>query len=487
MVLRAQECTSSGHHFVSIRIVNLFTVSNVGPDAVTMGLLALWNKRSTEQEWGGYSTHEGMLFRKLIGKNRSRGERILRDYPEYSMESVSFYSVVNKLVMSYREGCKKNRAHQSYSSDFLRIRSCLDNSKAKCIDHILIIDLYVDSVNVYTVSSCSASVFVVNMVIQNAHTTERYSKVMSHYLTIVQKKEDIEPVLNAIIHDINVSGRNGAFYRRNNTWHHVRWGINGIRGDTVAQEEVEGLKGKMKTAFPCLFDQSCRCYRYSPMERSLVPMTGGLYTTDSKYLKVLGRGTDTFPTNSPYRFLSYLLNNASCLDNLTANQAEVVQNLRRLFNPSFLPPLWTPPSLTSEEMRRQHSRRVKNAFQVFRNLGPEVQQRLANDTLLFISKSKKKEAMEEDEVAMEEDDQCHNSDDNQDDMMADSEEMEMESENATVMDGQALPIMTDTAIEYDLPSVNQDASSTEPVTSSATTSSGCQAEDPGMCHYLFCI
>ena len=42
--------------------------------------------------------------------------------------------------MSYRERCKRNQSHLSYSSDFLRIRSCLDNSKALCIDHILIID-----------------------------------------------------------------------------------------------------------------------------------------------------------------------------------------------------------------------------------------------------------------------------------------------------------------------------------------------------------
>lgn len=387
--------------------------------------------------------------------------------------------------MSYRERCKRNQSHLSYSSDFLRIRSCLDNSKALCIDHILIIDLYVDSVNVYTLSAHNTSVFVVNMVIQNAHTTERYSKVMSHYLTIVQKKEDVEPVLNAIIHDINVSGRNGAFYRHNNKWHHVRWGINGIRGDTVAQEEVEGLKGKMKTAFPCLFDQNCRCYRYSPMERALVPMTGSLYTKDSKYLKVLGRGTDTFPNDSPYRFLSYLLNGHSRLDNLTPYQAEVVQNLRRLFDPSYLPPLWTPPSLTNDEMRKQHSHRVKNAFQVFSDLSPQDQRRLTNDTLSFL-KIKKKEAMEEDEVAIEEDVQSHDSDDSEDDMMTDNENMEMENENATAMDIEALPIITDTAFEYDIPSVNQhDASTTEPITPSSTNDPpDCQAEVPGICHYL---
>ena len=331
---------SSNYHLESIRIVIPFIASSIGPDAVTMGLLALWNQRSTNQEWGGYSTHEGMLFRRLIGENCPRSERILRDYREYSRCFFHLVSIVNRLVMAYRDGCRRNKAHQSYSSDFLRIRSCLDNSKSKCIDHILIIDLYVDSVNVFTLSTHNTSVFVVNMVIQNAHTTERYTKVMSHYLTIVQKKEDIEPVLNAIIHDINVSGRNGAFYRRNNIWHHVRWGINGIRGDTVAQEEVEGLKGKMKTAFPCLFDQRCRSYRYSSLERSLVPMTGSLYTKDSKYLRVHGRGTDTFPSDSPYRFLSYLFNGQSRLDNLTESQFKVVQNLRRLFNPSFLPPLW---------------------------------------------------------------------------------------------------------------------------------------------------
>ena len=80
----ARDCVSIGHHFESIRNVILFTSYDVGPDAVAMGLLALWNQRSTNQEWGGYSAHEELLFRRLIGKNRSRRERILRNSSEYS-------------------------------------------------------------------------------------------------------------------------------------------------------------------------------------------------------------------------------------------------------------------------------------------------------------------------------------------------------------------------------------------------------------------
>lgn len=454
-------------HFESIRIVILFVASSTGPNAVIVGLLALWNQRRTEQGWGGYCVHEGSLFRKLTGKNGSRRERTTRGNREYSMCFLRFVTVVDKLVKDYRDGCKRNKTQERYSYNFLRIRSCLDSSKTKCIDHILIIDLYVDSVNVFTLSTHNTSVFVVNMVIQNAHTTERYSKVMSHYLTIVQKKEDIEPVLNAIIHDINVSGRNGAFYRRNNIWHHVRWGVNGIRGDTVAQEEVEGLKGKMKTAFPCLFDQRCRSYRYSPMERALVPMTGSLYTRESRHLRVHGRGTDTFPSDSPYRFLSYLFNRHSRLDNLTDSQLEVVRNLRSLFNPSFLPPLWTPPSLTSEEMRNQRRRRVNNTFQVFLNQNSEVMQCLIDDTLSFVRRNQDM-AVEEEQLEVEEDIQLRDSDEEEEnDMMMESEDVETESDDASVMDTETLPNIAVNAIEYDIPPANQpDASTTQPETPS---------------------
>ena len=77
----------------------------------------------------------------------------------------------------------------------------------KCIDHLLLLDIYVDAVDVYSLSNFGNSAFVVNMVIQNAHSAERYTKAMSHFLTIVHRKEDVEPVLNAIIRDIYITGR----------------------------------------------------------------------------------------------------------------------------------------------------------------------------------------------------------------------------------------------------------------------------------------
>lgn len=233
----------------------------------------------------------------------------------------------------------------------------------KCIDHLLLLDIYVDAVDVYSLSNFGNSAFVVNMVIQNAHSAERYTKAMSHFLTIVHRKEDVEPVLNAIIRDIYITGRNGAFYKAGKEIHHVRWAINGMRGDTVAQEEVEGNKAKKATPFPCLFDPKCRQYRYSPLEHCLVPMAGSLYTTGSRYMKVMGSATNDFPSNSIFRHISLLFHldpNDSWVK--SNGWSSTVSSFQSLFCSRNLPPPWMPPSLSTEEMRIERRKNVMDAF-----------------------------------------------------------------------------------------------------------------------------
>lgn len=250
-----------------------------------------------------------------------------------------------------------------YSSYWGRVRDSVGGGKMKCVDHLLLLDIYVDSVDVYSLSNFGNSAFVVNMVIQNAHSAERYTKAMSHFLTIVHRKEDVEPVLNAIIRDIYISGRNGAFYRAHNEIHHVRWAINGMRGDTVAQEEVEGIKAKKATSFPCLFDPNCRQYRYSPFEHCLVPMSGSLYTTGSRYMKVMGSATNNFPSDSIFRHISLLFHLDPNDTWVKSNGwSGVVKSFQSLFCSPSLPPPWMPPSLSSKEMKEERRKDVRDAF-----------------------------------------------------------------------------------------------------------------------------
>ena len=267
--------------------------------------------------------------------------------------------------MSQVQQLPKSRvnANNGYSSYWRRVRYSLGKGKMKCIDHLLLLDIYVDAVDVYSLSNYGNSAFVVNMVIQNAHSAERYTKAMSHFLTIVHRKEDVEPVLNAIIRDIYIAGRNGAFYKAGNEIHHVRWAINGMRGDTVAQEEVEGSKAKKATSFPCLFDPKCRQYRYSPLEQCLVPMSGSLYTTGSRYMKVMGSATNDFPSNSIFRHISLLFhldpNDSWVKSNGWSN---TVRSFQALFCSPNLPPPWMPPSLSTEELRVERRKTVMDAF-----------------------------------------------------------------------------------------------------------------------------
>ena len=205
----------------------------------------------------------------------------------------------------------------------------------------------------------------------------------------------------------------------------------------------------------------------------MVPMTGSLYTRDCRYLKVLGRATDAFPCDSPYRFISYLMNQQSDLSNLQPNQMKAVTNVRKLFNPSFLPPLWTPPSLTSEEMRDQRRQRVSQAFSFISGLNHDIQQQYCDDIRGFLNTASKEDMEEEQAGHMEEEDEIPVSDSDltEDELMAESEEVGAEDEELYSMEMERQSNSTVLPLEYDIPEVSQqDGSSIRPSVCSSNAS-----------------
>ena len=138
---------------------------------------------------------------------------------------------------------------------------------------------------------------------------------------------------------------------------HIRWTFNGIHGDTVAQESMEG-----STKFPAVLNDSYHSFRFSLLEGGFVHMTGTCYTSWDQYCTVIGRAFDAMHPKSGYRMAAVAALNAtycdtlSTLDDMTYMELLELRDLFGLF-PKNSWHLWLPlvlPTGQEWENRRNH-------------------------------------------------------------------------------------------------------------------------------------
>lgn len=227
--------------------------------------------------------------------------------------------------------------------DYARIRWERPSNDVTITDHVILLDLYVDSVVSYMASKCNNSLFVVNLMINNAPVAERNTKAFSHFLAVIQDKKDIKSALRFIIKDLSITGKNGVYLFHKGHWIHIRWAVTGIHGDTVAQEEMEELVNKKFMWNPCVFDHTCECTNVSGSEGLGLPQTVCAKVGQFSSWKLPPRNFSRFPRDSPYRFLSLanVKRNSSRQDTTdeVTREDEALRNLMKyLGHPSVLIP-----------------------------------------------------------------------------------------------------------------------------------------------------
>lgn len=234
------------------------------------------------------------------------------------------------------------------------------------MEHVLLIDLYVDGIESFAVSTTNTSLYVVNAMINNAPSSERNTKRLSHFLAVIHEAEDIMPVMKCIVKDLTITGKNGIYVNIDRQWHHIRWGITGIHGDTVAQEETAGMRNKKFTLFPCLYNESCEATVLSPCEGICVPQRIKAPGASTE-MKMLPRTVDRFPLDSPYRYLT------SCYRNGVPELGEGLTNPAReqslaslksfftLFKMKL--PCWTPPAVPIDSLMVWRKERIEKMVQ----------------------------------------------------------------------------------------------------------------------------
>ena len=258
--------------------------------------------------------------------------------------------------------------------DYARIRWERPSNDVTITDHVILLDLYVDSVVSYMASKCNNSLFVVNLMINNAPAAERNTKAFSHFLAVIQDKKDIKSALRFIIKDLSITGKNGVYLRYKDHWIHVRWAVTGIHGDTVAQEEMEDLVNKKFMWNPCVFDHACECTNVSGSEGLGLPQTVCSNTGLFSSWKLPPRNFSRFPRDSPYRFLSLanVKRNSSRQDatDEVTREDEALRNLMKyLGHPSVL----IPPAVPKEDVLSFRKKLLSS--------GIEQQVRLTGDML----------------------------------------------------------------------------------------------------------
>ena len=244
---------------------------------------------------------------------------------------------------------KESFEHEK-ESDFRRIRWERPTIDVPITDHIILLDLYVDSVVSYMASKKNNSLFVVNLMINNAPATERNTKAFSHFLAIIQDKKDIKAVLRFIIKDLNITGKNGIYLFHDGQWMHIRWAVTGIHGDTVAQEEMEGMANKKFMWHPCVFDHTCECTNVSGSEGLCLPQTVRARIGQLGSWRLPPRNFRRFSKDSPYRFLS--LTDVQESSSGRGSPIEVTREgkaLRKLMVHLGHPSVWIPPAVSTSD------------------------------------------------------------------------------------------------------------------------------------------
>lgn len=218
-------------------------------------------------------------------------------------------------------------------------------NSVKITEYILLLDLFVDGVESYMASKCNNSLFVVNLMINNAPASERNTKAFSHFLAIIQDKRNIKTAMKYIIKDLCFTGKNGIYLHHDNHWMHIRWAISGVHGDTVAQEEMAELVNKKFMINPCIFDHTCECTIVSGSESLCVPPTTRSRFGQLSSWRLQPRNLRRFPVCSPYRFLSLAGTRKQCITDDTAIREQKALNglLRYLDHPT----IWIPPAVST--------------------------------------------------------------------------------------------------------------------------------------------
>ena len=235
-------------------------------------------------------------------------------------------------------------------SDYSRIRWERPTNDVPITDHIILLDLYVDSVVSYMASKKNNSLFVVNLMINNAPATERNTKAFSHFLAIIQDKKDIKGVLRFIIKDLSITGKNGIFLFHDGQWMHIRWAVTGIHGDTVAQEEMEDMANKKFMWHPCVFDHTCECSNVSGSEGLCLPQTVRAKIGQLGSWRLPPRNFRRFSKDSPYRFLSLTdVQESSSGHGTPIELTREGKALRKLMVHLGNPSVWIPPAVSTSD------------------------------------------------------------------------------------------------------------------------------------------
>ena len=259
-----------------------------------------------------------------------------------------------------------NNTYKVKPSEYHRILWRHPGVRKEIIEHVLLLDLYVDGIESYAVSKTNPSLFVVNAMINNAPSSERNTKRMSHFLAVVHEAEDVMPVMKCILKDLTLTGKNGIYVIINKQWHHIRWGVTGIHGDTVAQEDMAGMKNKKFTILPCMYNESCQSIVLSPCEGICVPQSIRA-PTSSNEMKMNPRTVDRFPVDSPYRYLTSCYynvlpemgNDSSCTER--ERTANCLKEFFTLFKQKL--PCWIPPAIPMESLLSWRDGRIAKTLQ----------------------------------------------------------------------------------------------------------------------------
>ena len=236
--------------------------------------------------------------------------------------------------------------HTSFLSEDLHT---VGRNRKKCIDILLNLSVYVDSIVCFALGKVK-EMTVVNIVVNNAKDVDRGTRAMSHFVLIAKDKADIPKQIALYLEVNKILGLYGAYFNRPNYILHIRWFVSGIHGDYVAQEEMNDTPNKMHSYFPSIRDPNQEQLRLNLLEGRMIRMGNSCFTKYDRYMSICSQSLECQPENSVLRLITYLYHHP----NAKVNGRETIDSFFSLFKKGLT--LWLPPAISrkkSNELRKK--------------------------------------------------------------------------------------------------------------------------------------
>lgn len=133
------------------------------------------------------------------------------------------------------------------------------------VEHVLFFTIFTDGFQVCEQNGGNPkSYFAVTSRLENCNTYDAMSDIFTRFVTIMAKSEGCQQNLNEILKVMSDVGEEGAYFTINNECHHIRWAIDGICGDVIAEQDINSQSGKLSSVHYCIFGD-CQKWRLDPI------------------------------------------------------------------------------------------------------------------------------------------------------------------------------------------------------------------------------